>query len=83
MLFNISGVFFGLELAGIINIDEELVRLDKELNKIENEISVVENKLFSDLSFRILPRLFASNFEPLTKIFFPRTMLKSLLVSLF
>ncbi|MEC8404286.1 MAG: valine--tRNA ligase, partial [Pseudomonadota bacterium] len=43
--FNISGVFFGLELAGIINIDEELVRLDKELNKIENEISVVENKL--------------------------------------
>ena len=43
--FNISGVFFGLELAGIINIDEELVRLDKELNKIENEISFVENKL--------------------------------------
>ena len=43
--FNISGVFFGLELAGTINIDEELVRLDKELNKIEDEISMVENKL--------------------------------------
>ena len=43
--FNVAGLGFGLDLKGIVNAEEELVRLGKELQKVENEIFVVENKL--------------------------------------
>ena len=43
--YSVSGVGFGLDLEGLVNTEEELVRLDKELSKILNDLAIVDKKL--------------------------------------
>ena len=42
---SVYGVGFGLDLEGVVNTEEELVRLDKELSKILNDLAIVDKKL--------------------------------------
>jgi len=46
--FSISGISFGLDLSGVIDVQQELDRLNKELKKIEIDLSVVNKKLSND-----------------------------------
>ena len=43
--FSLSDIGFGLDLEGVVNTEEELVRLDKELSKILDDLAIADRKL--------------------------------------
>ncbi len=54
--FSISDIIFGLDLSGVVNIQQELDRLDKELKKIESELTIVSNKLNNEQFIKNAPQ---------------------------
>ncbi len=54
--FSISGISFGLDLSGVIDVQQELDRLDKELKKINIDLSVVDKKLSNEQFLNNAPK---------------------------
>jgi len=53
--FNSSGIDFGLDLKGVVDVQQELDRLDKELNKLQNELIVIDKKLNNEQFIKNAP----------------------------
>ena len=65
--FSISGVSFGLDLNGVIDVQQELDRLDKELKKINIDLSVVDKKLSNEQFLNNAPKEIIEKQESIRK----------------
>jgi len=65
--FSISGISFGLDLNGVIDVQQELDRLDKELKKINIDLSVVDKKLSNEQFLNNAPKEIIEKQESIRK----------------
>ncbi|MEL0232553.1 MAG: hypothetical protein VW974_05930, partial [Hyphomicrobiales bacterium] len=65
--FSISGISFGLDLNGVIDVQQELDRLDKELKKINIDLSAVDKKLSNEQFLNNAPKEIIEKQESIRK----------------
>ena len=65
--FSISGISFGLDLNGVIDVQQELDRLDKELKKINIDLSLVVKKLSNEQFLNNAPKEIIEKQESIRK----------------